>query len=121
MNHPVRIRGSVYKFEKSFFLNPSNKKLWTYLACIYESGGFKEDALAMINTYKALFGPHKEGKEAHAVCQSDADCVLAPCSRPPVVSEIVDLSPPVSPSPEFDVPSQGLMSHHSHYGPLFLL
>ena len=114
-------KGSVFKsLRKASFLNPSNKKLWTYLACIYESGGFKEDALAMVNTYKALFGPPKEGREAHAVCQSDADCVLAPCSRPPVVSPVLpspgfDESSQLdqrrerykdSPPPEFDVPSQ---------------
>ena len=76
-------KGAVFKsLRKASFLNPSNKKLWTSLACIYESGGFKEDALAMINTYKASFGHPKEGKEANAVCQSDADCVLAPCPAP---------------------------------------
>ena len=71
------------RLRKASFLDPSNKKLWPYLACIYESGGLKLDALAMVNTYKALYGPPKNERAAHTTCQNHSDCVLIPCSPVP--------------------------------------
>ncbi len=69
----------VFKdLRKAVFLNPYNKRLWRYLACIYDSGDFKRNSHGAINTYKALFGPPKNGQEAHNVCQSDVDCTLVP-------------------------------------------
>lgn len=80
-------KDTVFKrLRKASFLNPSNKKLWRYLACIYNTGGFTEDARAMENTYKTLFGRG----EAYRVCQSDDNCTLVrTCSMVPVA-----LSPP---------------------------
>ena len=74
-------KDKVFKrLRKAVFLNPSSKKLWRYKACIYNSGDFPRIAKGAINTYKALFGPPQNGKEAHTVCKSDSDCTLVPAS-----------------------------------------
>ena len=69
---------AVFKrLRKASFLNPSNKKLWSYLACIYNKAGFTEDARAMVNTLKAVSG----AGTAYKACRSDDDCTLVPnCS-----------------------------------------
>ena len=76
-------KAAVFKrLRKASFLNPSNKKLWTYLACIYNSGGFMNEAEAMLKVYKSLFGPPQNDRPAHTLCQNDSDCTLIPSYCP---------------------------------------
>ena len=64
------------KLRKSAFLNPSNRVLWRYLACIYKRSDFPENSKAMLSIYRSLLQSPK-GNLAE-VCRSDADCVLVP-------------------------------------------
>ena len=79
-------KSKVFKrLRKASFLNPQDKKLWRKLACIYGKAGFHQEARAMINTYKALFGAPKNGREAYKTCKKDSDCTLtqSSCLGPP--------------------------------------
>ena len=70
-------KASAFKsLRKAALLNPSNKKLWKYIACTYNSSGFTKNGEGILNIYKPLFGPMKDNKEAHTFCRTDADCSL---------------------------------------------
>ena len=78
-------KDSVFKrLRKAAFLNPEHKPLWRYMACIYNSADFMRNTEGASNTYKALFGPSENGREAYTICKSDSDCMIAPC-RPSVI------------------------------------
>ena len=71
-----RTKAEVFKrLRKASLLNPSDKKLWKALACIYEGSGFYEMADNMMNTYKSLSG--KRPGEFQR-CRSHTDCILVP-------------------------------------------
>ena len=64
------------RLRKAVFLDPSNNKLWRYLACIYKSNGFDENAKGAMEFYKNSVFP-----DGVAYCKTDADCVLVPRCR----------------------------------------
>ena len=68
------------RLRKAALLNPSNKKLWKYIACAYNSSGFTKNGEGIMNIYKPLFGPIKDNKEAYTFCRTNADCTLIPAS-----------------------------------------
>ena len=70
------------RLRKAAFSHPDSdhKTLWRLMACIYGSGGLTRNAEGAISTYKATFGPPSNGKEAHTICTTDADCVLSACN-----------------------------------------
>ena len=76
-NGSCKESGAVFKrLRKAVLLNPSNSKLWRYLACIYKSSGFLENARGTIEFYKNSVFP-----DGVAYCKKDADCTLIPdCS-----------------------------------------
>lgn len=74
-------KAKVFKrLRKAAFLNPSDKQLWKYVACAYNSSGFSKNREGVLSIYKSLFGPLKENKETHTFCHMSADCSLIPAS-----------------------------------------
>ena len=73
------------QLRKAVFLDTSNKKLWKYLSCVYQSLGFPKDAQGAMSAYKALFGPPQDQRKAYSFCTTDSDCSLVPdnCSAVP--------------------------------------
>ena len=75
-------KAKVFKrLRQAVFLNPSDKKLWASLACIYQHRDFEEASFRAEGIHTALFGPIQEGRFAMDICKQDSDCVLVPpCS-----------------------------------------
>ena len=71
---------AIKSLRKAAFLNPDNKEVWRYLACIYKSSGFTKDAEGAMSFYKALFGPDRDNGPVYNFCSADADCTLVPAS-----------------------------------------
>lgn len=68
------------RLRKAAFLNPSDKKLWKYVACIYNSSGFTKNAEGTASIYKSLFGPDQNNTPAYTFCRVDTDCTIIPSS-----------------------------------------
>lgn len=73
------------RLRKAAFLDTSNKELWKYLSCTYQSLGFPKDAQGAMSVYKALFGPFQNNRKAYSICTTDSECSLVPdnCSVAP--------------------------------------
>ena len=71
-------KSRVFKeLRRASLLNPSNKKHWARLACIYRTNGFDLAAENALNTYKALLGESRTQGLSFS-CKKDSDCVLVP-------------------------------------------
>ena len=68
------------RLRKAAFLNPSNKKLWKYVACAYNSSGFTKNGEGIISIYKTNFGRTQNNQQAYAFCRVDSDCTFIPSS-----------------------------------------
>ena len=78
VNNPPSCAGkdaALKRLRKAAFLNPSNRKHWRQIACIYSEGGFHKNSGGALSIYKNLSGPYGKS-QTH--CKSDKDCVLAP-------------------------------------------
>ena len=66
------------KLRQAIFLDPSDKKNWAYLSCIYNSNGFQDASQAALKSYKASFAPQAQHPKA---CEKNEDCLVAPDCR----------------------------------------
>ena len=66
------------RLRKAAFLNPSDKQLWRDVACVYNTGGFKENVAGTLSIYKALFGPSVNNEAVYTMCGVNSDCTLVP-------------------------------------------
>ncbi len=66
------------RLRKAAFLNPSDKQLWRNVACVYNTGGFKENVKGILSIYKSLFGPSVNDREVYTMCEVNSDCTLVP-------------------------------------------
>ena len=74
-------KANMFKeLRKQAFLNPQDKELWKQMACVYATGGFRQNKDFALNIYNSLSGRPNRGSgdviRSNVYCQKNTDCVL---------------------------------------------